>query len=254
MKTITITLSLILLSFGIQAQTNVIDRHFSDLASLENVMEVSISGSMFQLANEIEADDEETREFIEAAKKIKGIKVLINEDDKDGGKDLLARVHKIVDGEFEELMRVKESDMEAVFFVKESNGIITELLGVVDEENEWILINVWGEIDLKQAGSMIRKMNFDGTDEVETKSLDLASNISVYPNPVGKDANVQMEVPEELVGSQVLVFNQSGAVVRDLKVHSKTQELRLYGLPSGNYVMKIMKGKEQAYTKKFIIQ
>jgi len=254
MKSIAITLSILFISLGLTAQNNAIDRHFSDLSEGDKVMEVSISGSMFQLANDIEAEDEATREVIKAAKKIKGMKVLINEESGENGKAILKRVESTVSGEFEELMRVKESNMEAVFFVKESNGIITELLGVVDEENEWILINVWGEIDLKQAGSMLGKMNFAKSDEVQTASLDLAGKISIYPNPAGRDANVQVDVPKELVGSQILVFNQSGAVVRDLKVQSKTQDVRLYGLPSGNYVMKIMNGKEQAYTKKFIIQ
>lgn len=253
MKTIFTAALFSFFSLAAFSQDNAIDRYFSDLAALEDITSVTMTGSMFQMANKIETEDEESREFLKAAEKIEGLSVLIREKS-DNKTEVLKRVEADLNGDFEELLRFSEEDMKAVFFVKESGGIITEMFGVVEASDEWILLDLWGEIDLSQMGKIIDNMELGGLDKSETDAVETATKIKLYPNPVGRDANARIEIPENLVGAQMLIFNGAGKVVREVRLNEETQEVRLFGLPAGKYILKVIEGKDQVYTKKFIIQ
>ena len=65
--------------------------------------------------------------------------------------------------EYEELMSVRDEDKDMKFFVKETSpGKIGELLMVMGGNDEFLVLTLFGEIDLKQVGRMGSKMDIDG--------------------------------------------------------------------------------------------
>lgn len=70
--------------------------------------------------------------------------------------------------EYEELMSVRDEDNDMKFFIKEiSAGKIGELLMVMGGNDEFMILTLFGEIDLKQVGRMGRKMDIDGLKKLE---------------------------------------------------------------------------------------
>jgi hypothetical protein len=69
--------------------------------------------------------------------------------------------------EYEELMSVRDKDKDMKFFIKESGGKISELVMVAGGNEEFMLLSIFGEIDLKQISKISKKMNIDGLENLE---------------------------------------------------------------------------------------
>ncbi len=69
--------------------------------------------------------------------------------------------------EYEELMTVRDKDKDMKFFIKESGGKISELVMVMGGNEEFMVMTLFGEIDLKQVSKIGKKMNVDGLENLE---------------------------------------------------------------------------------------
>ncbi|MBK5278811.1 MAG: DUF4252 domain-containing protein, partial [Bacteroidia bacterium] len=69
--------------------------------------------------------------------------------------------------EYEELMTVRDKDKDMKFFIKESAGKISELVMVMGGNEEFMVLTLFGEIDLKQVSRIGKKMNVDGLENLE---------------------------------------------------------------------------------------
>lgn len=69
--------------------------------------------------------------------------------------------------EFEELMSVRDKDKDMKFYIKEAGGKISELVMVAGGNDEFMILSLFGEIDLKQVSKISKKMNIDGLENLE---------------------------------------------------------------------------------------
>lgn len=64
-------------------------------------------------------------------------------------------------------MYVRDKDKDMRFFIKENSGKINELVMVAGGNNDFMLLTLFGEIDLKQISKIGRKMDVEGLKNLE---------------------------------------------------------------------------------------
>ena len=146
---------------------------FDKFEQMDHVAAISINKGLLNLVSSINIDgDEDAEEFMELAKGLNGIKVFVTEN-KRASADMAATVKKYLkSSSLEELMRVKDKDVNVKFYVKEGkdDNHVNELLMFVSGfENtdldinghslETILVTLTGNIDLRKIGALTSKMD-----------------------------------------------------------------------------------------------
>ncbi len=173
MKKLIIILSIgYLTAFQVNAQDAAISSLFDKYADNEELTKVSISQKMFSLFTNLEPDDPETKELADAISKLKGVKILASDSIADGRKYYREASQNIRKSQFEELMSVRDGDKDMVFMIKESGGIISELLMLVGGDHQFVAMDLFGEIDLKQISKLSKGMNMKGMEYLENIDQD----------------------------------------------------------------------------------
>lgn len=183
MKKLVLILAVILAPFATSAQSI-----FDKYEDLEDVTTVVVNKKMFSMLAKmgIEADDPESQQIIDMAKKITGLKVFTTGDEKISS-DMKATVAKYLkSSSLEELMRVKDGDQTVKFYIKEGKdeNHVKELLMFVNgikemtqgqnieingkkREIETVLLTLTGDIDLRQIAKLTDGMNVPGGDQLK---------------------------------------------------------------------------------------
>lgn len=149
------------------AQNDAITKFFNKYASDESFTQVTVSGKMFSLFTNMEADTPEDKEVLDAISKLKGLRILRKEDERNARALYKEAFSLIPMKEYEELMSVRDKDNDIKFLIKESGGKISELLMVMGGSKEFMIISLVGTIDLKQVSRMGKKMNVSGLENLD---------------------------------------------------------------------------------------
>ena len=171
MKKLAIFTVLVLFTITSYAQKNAVSKHFSQYQRDASFTKVSVTNKMFSLFTEIETDDESEQEILAAMAKLKGVKALFTDDAKDA--DLLNRYYDAVetienDGSFEELMTVEDRRENISFLIREdAGGVIRELLMIIGGPTNFMVMSVFGEIDLASIGKISKALKIKGMEQFE---------------------------------------------------------------------------------------
>ena len=165
MKYFKILVVLILATLAFQqraeAQTaNAIDKYFQQYVDDERFTVVYISSKLFELIGKLDVDgldmdDEEAEAILELAKDMRGLRILVSEDDSDALYE--EAKGKIDTKEYEVLMTVRNKDEENFeFLVKEEGDVINELLMLVGGGDEFVLMSFVGKIDMEKVSKLAK--------------------------------------------------------------------------------------------------
>jgi len=150
-----------------QAQGDAISKFFSKYQNDETFSQVNMSSKMFSLMANLEVENPEDQEVVNMISKLKGLKILAKEEARNSRELYKEALGMIPAKEYEELMSVRDKDKDMKFFIKESGGKISELVMVAGGNEEFMLLSLFGEIDLKQVSKISKKMNIDGLENLE---------------------------------------------------------------------------------------
>ncbi len=168
MKKIVLTLIVLIGATTLYSQ-DAIDTYFSQYVDSEEYTKISISGKMFELFTHLEVEDENDQELLETIANIEGMRMLVNDGSENAntdGKSLYKNAIKKPSGAYEVLMTVEDGEEDLTFFIKESNGIIAELLLIGGGEKEFFVMSLVGDIDLKQISKLSRSLDIDGMEHL----------------------------------------------------------------------------------------
>jgi hypothetical protein len=166
MKQFVVGALMMLTSVAAFAQGDAISKFFSKYQNDETFSQVTINSKMFSMLMNMEVDDPEDQEVIDAISKLKGLRILAKEETREG-RTLYKEALSLIPKEYEELMSVRDEDKDMKFFVKETSpGKIGELVMVAGGAEEFMVLSLFGEIDLKQIGKIGSKMDIDGLDNL----------------------------------------------------------------------------------------
>jgi hypothetical protein len=132
-------------------------------------LSVKIEGGLLKMLSNVETNDEDTQEFLDAVSKIEAIDVhSINRTESDFDESDINKFKKEVRKEkYDELMIVRDGDADIDFLVKEKKGKISDLLLVVDEPDEFVIVSISGEIDLKTIAKVTENLDIKGQKHLE---------------------------------------------------------------------------------------
>ncbi len=164
-KVIIIALMMIAVN-GVFAQ-DAISKFFSKYQDDESFTQVTVSSKMFSLFTNMEVETPDDKEVLEAISKLKGLRILGKENTSDARKLYKEAFALIPMKEFEELMTVRDKDQDFKFLIKESGGKISELLMIMGGADDFMVMSLFGEIDLKQVSRLGKKMNVGGLEQLE---------------------------------------------------------------------------------------
>ena len=143
-----------------------ISKFFSKYQSDESFTQVNVSSKMFSLFTNMEADTPEDQEVLEAISKLKGLRILMKENTSDA-RNLYKEAFALVPvKEFEELMSVRDKDQDMKFYIKETGGKISELVMISGGTDDFMVMSLFGEIDLKQVSRIGKKMDVKGLENL----------------------------------------------------------------------------------------
>ena len=83
---------------------------------------------------------------------------------------------------------------------------------------------------------------------IETES---DSEINIYPNPA--EGKINIELKKDMKG-KVVICNQLGQIVREMKISDKNMTIYLDGLSSGMYTVNVMNKKNVVYSEKVVVR
>jgi hypothetical protein len=167
MKHIIASIALIMLISTANAQ-DAISKFFSKYNADESFSQVTVSSKMFSLFTKMDAESPEDKEVLDAISKLKGLRILAKQDARNA-RELYKEAFSLIPmKEYEELMSVRDKDKDMKFFIKEtSSGTISELLMVMGGNTEFMVLSLFGEIDLKQVSRIGKKMDVKGLENLE---------------------------------------------------------------------------------------
>ena len=165
MKKIISIVTVMLMVGALNAQS-LVSSTFSDYESNENFTRVSISKKMFSILANLDPEDEEEKELIETISELDGLKIIVADSSENPSK-LFKESMSRLPSRFEELMTVDEKGEKIVFMIDEKDGMVAELIMIMKGDDEFVLLDLFGKIDLKQISNLSRKMNIDHLDKLE---------------------------------------------------------------------------------------
>lgn len=167
MKKLMVGIVMMAVAVAAQAQGDAISKFFSKYQNDESFSQVNMSSKMFSLMANLEVENPEDQEVVNMISKLKGLKILAKEEARNSRELYKEALGMIPAKEYEELMSVRDKDKDMKFFIKESGGKISELVMVAGGNEEFMLLTLFGEIDLKQVSKISKKMNIDGLENLE---------------------------------------------------------------------------------------
>jgi hypothetical protein len=168
-KKLILSIATVAMTFSVMAQ-DAIDRYFSKYADDPEFTSITVSSKMFGLFSDIETDDPDNKEVLDAMKDLTGIRI-ITSDDSDSKEDYQKAI-KEIGKEYEMLMSVDDKDEKVRFFVREESGQIAELFMVAGGKGNLFLMSISGIIDLEKISKISKNMNIGGMDYLENLDED----------------------------------------------------------------------------------
>ncbi len=165
MKKIIAIVVLMMAVSGVKAQ-DAISKFFSKYQNDDSFSHVNISSKMFSLFTEMEATTDEDKEVLEAISKLKGLKILAKDDGRNA-RELYKEAFSLIPKDYEELMTVRDKDKDMKFLIKENGGKISELVMVMGGNEEFMVLSLFGEIDLKQVSRIGKSMDVKGLENLQ---------------------------------------------------------------------------------------
>lgn len=166
MKKIIVLIIVMTMAVQLNAQ-DAISKFFTKYETDADFTHVSITSRMFGLFTNMEMETEEDQEVMDAISKLEGLKILARENTANG-KELYKEAFSLIPkSEYDELMSIRDNDQDMKFMIKEKGGKISELLMIMGGDDEFFILSLFGEIDLKQISKISRAMDIDGLEGLE---------------------------------------------------------------------------------------
>jgi hypothetical protein len=159
-----IVLPLLLLAAGAFAQDDAIGKFFGKYIDDSRFTVVSVSPKMFRLLSNANWDTIPS-DVKQAVSKLHSLRILST--DKTPGqfyKEALTRIDKT---QYEDLITVRDKNDNVHFMVRESEGIIRELLMIAVDEDSFTLMSFVGDIDLDKLSRLSSSMSIKGMENLK---------------------------------------------------------------------------------------
>ena len=85
------------------------------------------------------------------------------------------------------------------------------------------------------------EINMDGFNKMESiKDFDIA-DVKIYPNPVSRSGDLNLDTPAHFEGSIATLFDENGRIIKTFSVKEKRQSINTDNLSPGIYFVEVTK-------------
>ena len=173
MKKLMLATALVGMALAAQAQGDAISKFFNKYQNDVSFTQVTVSSKMFSLFTNMEVKNPDDQAVLNAISKLKGLRVLAKEEARDSRELYKEALSLVPAKEYEELMSVRDKDKDMKFFIKEAKpGTISELVMIAGGNEEFMVMSLFGEIDLKEISKIGSKMDIDGLQHLRKMDKD----------------------------------------------------------------------------------
>lgn len=145
-----------------QAQSKNIESFYDQYAKDENVTNVTIKGWLLDIATQF-TDDADSKEVLS---KITKLRVLVMENGNPvTKKDFNKLKRDIQKDDFEELLQIRDEGSHVDFYIREEGDLITNVLMLVNDEDEFVLLSLEGLMKLEDLKHI--KIESEGSEHFE---------------------------------------------------------------------------------------
>lgn len=241
MKNLFSLLFIVFISSSVYSQ-GIIERNYSQYVDQEDVTHVYVSGKLFDFASVIgsQVEDEEVRELSEFASKIESFSLIKVPNSEKADAEFKKGVSD-VQGELDELMRVRDEGTKFVVFVDEEDDVVYEVVGLGVVDGEFIAISLVGEMDLNKIADFVSKAETDVFTPLKRLDDYNPEDMKVYPNPANLSSEINLDVPEAMVGGKAVLYDANGAKIKTFDVTKRTETISTTNLKAGNYFVELNK-------------
>lgn len=222
------------------AQNDAISKFFAEYENDTRFTHISVSGKLFDMASKVEQSDEEMKQLQELAGQVEYLKVLVGSEFPESIA-AHAKALSTVKGHFEDLVTINDKNAKVNLMIREKNGIVSELFAVIAENNNFVLVSLRGKINLNDLSKVAHGLQNMGVGNFTENNALKVSEVKVYPNPASSGQQINIEIPEELNGAQLRVFNSVGKEVFSSKLTDSRHSIQAQKLGNGAFVLKIVK-------------
>lgn len=157
------TLLLAFSAIALNAQTDAIDRFFSDYEDDPSFSVVYVSPKMFDMVTKV-AGEELDQDLTDVVKDLRGLKILRTDVNAMAVyKDAKAKINTT---DYEVLLTARDGGQNVRFLTKSNGDIIDELLLLVGGQDEFVLLSFVGKLDLNKIANLASKLDLDGAEHL----------------------------------------------------------------------------------------
>ncbi len=233
---------------------NFIEENYQQYLNQENITRVQVSERMFNIASILTRDSEnqDTKDAHKIVSKIKFFDLLSINDIANPNEAFRAGIAKC--GNLDELIRVKDKNTNVSIRIDEDNDVIRQIVGLIASDSEFVVFTLVGEIDIKEIGNLVNKLQDEKVSKMLGTQKVSFEDVKVYPNPSKKGQNSTVEVPENLVGGKLAIFDAAGKRVQEHNLMSSKLEINTSNMQNATYMLKFEKGTTQINKKLILIE
>ena len=151
--------------FALMAQNSAVDKLFDKYSGKDGYTSILISKYMFSMFSDVNPDN---KEFNDLVGKLNSIKILASDSSNTEGvnfyKEIISQVNV---GSYKELMKIKQSDEDVVFYAKYDSNVISELLLIAGGGDDNAVISIKGKINLKDMAQLSKSVHIDGFEHMD---------------------------------------------------------------------------------------
>ncbi|MCP4121626.1 MAG: DUF4252 domain-containing protein [Bacteroidetes bacterium] len=134
------------------------DKLYTKYSATEGITSINLSESIIKIASKFLGDEDQ--EAKEVLNDIESIKLLTSEGTANA--KLVSEAKGLLKSEgYEDLIRVNEGDEYVRIMVKESNEIIKDIIVYVESQDEFVFINITGDIDPEKVGKALQTLDIE---------------------------------------------------------------------------------------------
>lgn len=163
MKKIVILLVMAIIPGFMMAQ-DVVDKLIQKYQGQDGFTTVLVHKDLFEMIASI--DDDEDLDKMKGM--IENIRIIALESDSVKNinfyKEIISQVNI---GSYKELMKIKQSDEDVVFYAKYDNNVIEELLLIAGGNDDNAVISIKGKINLKDMAQLSKSVHIDGFEHMD---------------------------------------------------------------------------------------
>ena len=148
---------------GATAQSIYFENLYKDFEGNEDAMTMSLTGNLLTMASWFTDEAEDSETFSELGKSIDRMRLVMLEDGDLLPASEIEEFKRLITSreKFEELMTMRDGGETVDVFAIEADGLLSEIIMVMEGDEEVVIVDIWGKIKLEQVSDIVDGVDFN---------------------------------------------------------------------------------------------